>query len=63
MYLSVSASSQVVVLVVLPIHILIHSTLPHFSLLCGTVEVVTLLIRRCEVVVVAGHVDMSQACC
>ena len=52
-----SASSQVVVLVVLPIRILIHSTL--LLSLCGTIEVATLPIRRREVVVVAGRVDTS----
>ena len=55
------ASLQVVVLVVLPIRILIRSTL--LLLLCGTIEVATLLIRRREVVgvVVAGRVDASRA--
>ena len=56
-----SASSQVVVLVVLPIRILIRSTL--LLLLCGKIEVATLPIRRREVVVVAGRVDMSRARC
>ena len=56
-----SASSQVVVLVVLPIRILIRSTL--LLSLCGTIEVATLPIRRREVVVVAGRVDASRARC
>ena len=43
-----SASSQVVVLVVLPIHILIRSTL--LLSLCGMIEVATLPIRRLVVV-------------
>ena len=62
MYLSVSALSQV--LVVLPIHILIRSTLPYFSSLCGTVEMVTFKLPiRSRVVVVAGRVDASRARC
>ena len=56
-----SASLQVVVLVVLPICILIRSTL--LLSLCGTIEVATLPIRCCEVVVVAGRVDASRARC
>ena len=50
-----------VVLVVLPIRILLRSTL--LLLLCGTIEVATLPICRREVVrvVVAGRVDASRA--
>ena len=47
---------------VLPIHILICSTLPYFLSLCGTVEVMTFKLPiRSHVVVVAGRVDTSRA--